>query len=164
MYIFIYQYSRVRAVCTDRTLCVVCTVGTVCTVSTVRYVQIVWYVQYVQYGQYEHYVQYVPYVQYVRYILILWFWWIPPTRRADLFTKPLSLSIYIYSISYIQYGSENYIRHSLPPHPIPCWGRPQRGRGGSMGWGGWTSLVSIFPLGIEYPATDRVLAINSKVV
>ena len=43
---------------------------------------------------------------------------------------------YIYPISYIQYGNIP-IRDSPPPHPTPCWGRPQRGRGGgSMGWGG----------------------------
>ena len=58
--------------------------------------------------------------------------------------------IYKYPISYIQYGNI-HIRDSPPPHPTPCWGRPQRGRGGSMGWGGWGGIpygyISILDIG-----------------
>ena len=39
-----------------------------------------------------------------------------------------------------------------PPHPTPCWGRPQRGRGGGawggVGWGGIPyGYISILDIG-----------------
>ena len=65
-------------------------------------------------------------------------------------------------ISNILYPIWKYTHKGFPPtpsHPTPCWGRPQRGRGGhgvGVGWGGipygyisildigyWISILSI---------------------
>ena len=68
----------------------------------------------------------------MRSILILWFrdprWFYDFEIHVDYMN--------IYPISYIQYGNIP-IRDSPPPHPTPCWGRPQTGPGGGhgVGWG-----------------------------
>ena len=45
-----------------------------------------------------------------------------------------------------------------PPHPTPCWGRPQRGRGGhGVGWvGGGNPLWVYFHIGYRILDIDFV--------
>ena len=50
-------------------------------------------------------------------------------------------------ISNILYPIWKYTHKGFPPthpHPTPCWGRPQRGRGGHGVGGGGESLMGIF--------------------
>ena len=47
----------------------------------------------------------------------------------------------------IQYPIGKYIHKGFPPsppHPTPCWGRPQRGRGGGMRWGGGRNPLWVY--------------------
>ena len=59
--------------------------------------------------------------------------------------------IYIFNILYPIWKYTHKGFPPTPPHPTPCWGRPQRGRGG-MGWGGgWGGIpygyISILDIG-----------------